>query len=184
MSDSGNCVFKFSKQLEQQEQDNFVEALRLAYRYALRSPDTSTQNGAVVFGESGMLMGVGVNEFTKGVEPLPELLERPTKYHYIEHAERNAIYNAYRNGLRACIDDSPRLMVVAWAACSDCARAIVQSDIRILVRHKRDVISDQWSESICHGDEILKLGGVDIIEVEGKIGGCEPILVHGELWTP
>ncbi len=56
---------------------------------------------------------------------VPERLVRPTKYLWIEHAERNAICNAARAGTatEACT------IFVEIMPCMDCARAIVQAGI-------------------------------------------------------
>jgi dCMP deaminase len=159
-----------------------MEYLRLAYELALQSPDTSTQNGALLLDGNHHIIGEGVNEFTKGMEITPDLLERPKKYTYIEHAERNSIYDAMNRAPWDSRFDGPHAMVAAWAACADCARAIVQSGVRTLVRHDRSGV-DRWNESIEAGNEILKAGGVEIIEVKGELG-CAPVLANGTLWTP
>jgi dCMP deaminase len=155
-----------------------TEQLRRAYAVALGSPDTSTQNGAIVFDRDGMLIGQGCNSFTAGTTVTAELLERPKKYAFIEHAERNAIYSATRVGI------PPATMVCAWAACADCARAIVQAGITSLIRHVREDTTGRWGESIEWGDEILRAAGVDIINVTDELGGCVPILFSGQEFHP
>lgn len=172
-----------------------LEWLRIAYKLALGSPDPSTQNGAIVLDGNYNIVGRGCNEFTGGMDITPDLLERPKKYTYIEHAERNAIYNAMSK-----IPDFSKLedggvfqwdftfgkpvtMVAAWAACADCARGIVQSGIQTLIRHDRSGV-DRWNESIEAGDEILRAAGVKVVDIPGKIGYCDPVLANGELWQP
>lgn len=158
--------------------------MRSAYQVALNSPDPSTQNGALILNAEHRLLGTGYNTFTDGMEITPDLLERPKKYSFIEHAERNAVYNTLRYGpYETNADNTPSIMIAAWASCADCARAIVQSGIQTLIRHDRSGV-DRWSESIEWGDEILRAGGVEIIDVVGEIGRCEPVLANGELWTP
>lgn len=154
------------------------EQLRFAYALALKSPDTSTQNGAIVFDRDRTIIGRGVNEFTKNIAVTKDLLERPKKYSFIEHAERNAIYNCFGSINR------PSIMVCCWAACTDCARAIVQSGITMLIRHERIDTSGRWSESINWANDILTIGGVHVVSIEGILGGCEPVLFNGELLSP
>jgi dCMP deaminase len=62
-------------------------------------------------------------------DDVPERFERPTKYHWMEHAERNAICNAARCGtpLEGCT------IYVEIMPCMDCGRAIVQAGIREVV---------------------------------------------------
>lgn len=158
--------------------------LRVAYKQAILSPDDSTQNGAVVLNKHGSPIGWGYNGFTDGFKPSEDHLGRPLKYSYIEHAERNAIYSIFMKPHYSLLADyKPHTLVAAWAACSDCARAIVQSGIKVLIRHKR-ADNDRWGDSISHGDNILRQGGVEIVEVEGNLGGCSPVLFNGEWIVP
>lgn len=62
------------------------------------------------------------------VTVLSDRWERPTKYDFVEHAERNAVYNAARVGvpLKGC------RAYLNWApttTCTDCAKAIIQAGI-------------------------------------------------------
>jgi dCMP deaminase len=59
----------------------------------------------------------------------------------MEHAERNAIYNANRTGV-------PLLgsrLYVNWVPCTDCARAIIQSGIREVIIHKQGQMAFEHS---------------------------------------
>lgn len=130
----------------------------------------------------GQILGRACNTFTSGITSTPERLERPLKYELVEHAERGALYDMLKHG-RAMPRNA--VMVAPWAACTDCARAIVCSGINVLVRHS-DVMRrspERWLDSIVLADEILKSGGVDIHEFSGAVGG--PTILHcGEEWTP
>lgn len=156
---------------------DYTDLMRHAYDVALDSPDPSTQNGAIILDSAGVTIGLGNNRFTIGMRPTPDLFERPKKYAYIEHAERNAIFSVLYEGRT-----SPHTLICPWAACADCARAIVQSGIVRLVRHERE--GGRWLGSIEDGDKILHAGGVEIITISGPLGGCKPILFNGELMTP
>lgn len=155
------------------------DALRLAYKKALQSPDPSTQNGAFIYDEYFRPIGEGCNTFTRGVKVTSDLLERPKKYTYIEHAERSSLFDVLANQ-----SGKPYIMVVCWAACADCARAIASCGIKYLVRHKREDETGRWGQSIIDGDIIMKAAGVEIIEIEGKLGYCAPVLFDGKLVTP
>ncbi len=161
--------------------DNWCrDQLRAAYKVALDSPDPSTQNGALLFDGNGNLVGVGCNTFTHGMPVTPDLFERPKKYAYIEHAERNAIFATVASRLGG----RPVVMVCPWAACADCARAIVQAGIGVLVRHQRDDATGRWEGSIADGDRMLVAGGVKIVTIIGDLGGCDPVLFAGEAYQP
>ena len=156
-----------------------VDGLIRAYRYATYSPDPSTQCGASVYTADWEWIADGWNDFTKGVESSPEKLERPLKYQYFGHAEINAI-------LAACLAGKPPVLMVApWAACTECARAIAQSGIQMLIRHKQamDRSPARWIESIEFADGLLTAAGVEIIQFDGRLQ-AETIRHCGELWTP
>lgn len=163
---------------------DYEQAMYEAYQLASYSPDPSTQNGALLVHESGMVLAEAINEFPRGVQYTEERWERPLKYKIIEHAERNAIYKAARQGVRC--DNST--LIVPWAACSDCARAIIQAGVSRLVRHKQasDRSPDFWLEEIVVADQMLKEAWVEIIEIDGKISPDNKLeLRHsGQVWHP
>ena len=71
----------------------------LAFMVASWSKDPSTKTGAVVVGPDREIRATGYNGLVRGVDDnKPERLERPTKYDFFEHAERNAVYNACLTG--------------------------------------------------------------------------------------
>lgn len=139
--------------------------LTLAYQYAQQfSTDQSTQNGAVLvpaesYSRLGLELIYGANHFPKGVKESPERWERPTKYAFVEHAERNAIYAAAKAG----VSTDQATMFVPWFACSDCARAIIQAGIKEVVGHDTPVHSEanpHWKESIQNALDMLDEAGV------------------------
>jgi len=67
--------------------------LGIAEQVKLKSKDESTQVGAVIVGKGHEILSTGYNSFPRGLDDSrPERQERPHKYPYFEHAERNAIY--------------------------------------------------------------------------------------------
>lgn len=174
----------------------YANVLVKAYERALGSPDPSTQNGALIVSEVMVkghigfeILAGGCNDFTKGLEVTPERLERPLKYTFIEHAERNAVFNAASLGVNC----SEKTMICPWAACAECARAIVQAGIGKLVRHKQasDRSPERWVESIALADEILVSSSITIVEFDGDLNsdktvvGTVPTIRHcEELWQP
>lgn len=91
------------------------------------SKDQSTKVGALIISMDGSPLSWGYNGICRGVlDDIPERLERPEKYKWFEHAERNAIYNATRAGVR--LIDS-RIFITKLAPCVDCCRGIIQSGI-------------------------------------------------------
>lgn len=159
-----------------------------AYLVAKESPDPSTQNGALLYAPDGRLLSCDYNRFPDSVAYLPERWERPLKYKIIEHAERNTLFFAAAAG-RGTFNST---MIAAWAACSDCARAIIQCGVKRLVRHQE--ASDRspkspgnWVDDIAVADQMLKEAGVEVINVSWNFadnGSDVKIRNSGELWSP
>lgn len=159
------------------------EMLAHCYKRALQSPDPSTQNAAVIVDDTGPYMStLSHNEFPHGVEYTGERWQRPLKYSFIEHAERNSVYLAAKRGLM--IDG--KAMVSPWAACTDCARAIIQSGLVALITHQQahDLSPQFWLDSIKPAMAMFDEAGVEVIFYDGRVRGAEPLLHSGTLWTP
>jgi dCMP deaminase len=154
------------------------------YREAINSPDTSTQLGAVIVDKGGIVRYQTLvhNGFVDGWIVTEADYERPRKYVVTEHAERRAIYKAAKAGI--ALDGST--LYATWAACADCARAIVESGISCLVRHypPLDEATERWLESVSIGDQIMKNGGVELVDIIGPIPEGFKILRGGEFFDP
>lgn len=134
--------------------------LDLAKHLAGWSKDRSVGVAAVIVGSSGEVRSFGYNGFPRGVnDDLDERHERPAKYLWTEHAERNAIYNAARVGTP--IDGCT--MYLPWFPCCGCARAIAQSGIRYLVCARPDLTDPRWGKEFEVSLEILTEAGVCIV---------------------
>ena len=104
--------------------------MRMAHVAATVSKDRSRRIGAVVVGPDDEVRSTGTNGFPRGIDDDVEARHRaPEKYAWTEHAERNAIYNAARIGVSTA---GCTLYATAFP-CMDCARAIVQSGIALIV---------------------------------------------------
>lgn len=108
--------------------------MTMACMIATRSKDNSVRAGSVIVNpESNVDMVSGYNGFPRGfpddLENNIEYFEKPLKYNYTEHSERNAIFNAAREGiqLKGCT------IFVNSTPCNDCARAIISSGIKHVV---------------------------------------------------
>jgi dCMP deaminase len=150
-------------------EERWAELLRLAAEHARSSPDPSTQNGGLLCTDDAKWVKFdtwSVNEFPRGVAYSDERWERPLKYSIIEHAERNAIYAAARHGIRT----EGLTLVCVWAACTDCARAIIQAGIKRLVTLAPvQEAHGNWGASIDIAMVMLKEAGVEVVYVEGPL---------------
>lgn len=93
------------------------------------SKDQSTTVGCVLIDpSSNTVVSEGYNGFPRRVDDnVAERWERPAKYLWTEHAERNAVFNAARLG-RATLG-TWAYMNFAPTPCTDCARALIQAGV-------------------------------------------------------
>ena len=124
-----------------------------------QSDDPRRQVAAMIVNEHGSVVACRANRLPPGVAYAQRRVTHPLKVAFVEHAERAAIWHAARHGIR--LDTGT--MVAPWAACADCARAIIGAGITSLVR--RPIPESRWSYSIELGDLMLREAGVEIIEL-------------------
>lgn len=135
--------------------------MAMVFLVAMKSKDLRTHIGAVIVGPDNEVVSMGFNGLARGLnDDVPERQERPEKYFWFEHAERNAIYNASRIGvsLKGC------RMYTNGVPCMDCARACIQSGITEVIAHKRwySENRDKWKESCSKAEIMLGEAGVTI----------------------
>ena len=140
--------------------------MEVAFLVATWSKDTSTKTGAVIVGPDKEIRATGYNGPVRGVnDDLPERYERPVKYDFFEHAERNALYNACLTGVsvKGCT------MFATHTPCVDCARAIIQSGIKTVITNKlvidANTPQNTWRDKLSHSAEMFKEAGVEYIEL-------------------
>jgi len=139
--------------------------IKMADLVAEKSKDRSTKIGAVIVGPDHEVRSTGYNGFPRGVDDnVDERHERPAKYMWTEHGERNAIFNAARNGVHTL---GCTMYLNCWYPCADCARAVIQAGIvRVVVRRDRaNPVGSRWEESCAVGSRMLYEAGVDCVVV-------------------
>ena len=137
--------------------------LNIAEQVKLKSKDESTQIGAVIVGNDNEVLSTGYNSFPRGMDDSKiERQERPEKYFWFEHAERNAIYNAARIGVSL---KNSTIYLTSGVPCMDCARGIVNSGVKI-VWCKRVCTTknkEKWEESQRKSMQLLNECGVQVL---------------------
>jgi dCMP deaminase len=126
-----------------------------------KSKDPSTKVGCIIVNDDNVILSTGFNGFPRGIEEdWKDRWKRPEKYFWVEHAERNAIFNAARvgvslNGAKAYLNWEPK-------PCADCSRALIQAGIKEVIGPNR-----QWTGqgagkhySIEHAEHMLAEAGV------------------------
>lgn len=126
---------------------------------AAGSPDRSTKVGCVIVGPDGLERAAGFNAMPRGVrDDINERHQRPAKYAWTEHAERNAIYAAARAGVPL---DGCRVYL-PWFPCCDCARALIQVGAVELVCHEPDLSDPKWGEDFRRSLEMFTEAGMAV----------------------
>jgi dCMP deaminase len=137
--------------------------MELARHVATWSKDKSRQVGCVIVGPDNVVRAIGFNGFPRGLNDDDEARhQRPAKYLWTEHAERNAIYTGARNGVAL----AGTRMYLPWFPCVDCARAIAQSGIVELNVNAPDLSDPQWGDSFGVSIELLDEAGVRVRHLE------------------
>ena len=142
--------------------DNFMN---LARNVATWSKDRSRKVGCVLIGPAKEVRSMGYNGMPRGVNDEVEARhQRPAKYLWTEHAERNAIYNAARVGtpLLGCICYLP------WYPCMDCARALVQAGIVEVVAVEPDWLDATYAADFAAVSTLFEEAGVRLRFVAGE----------------
>lgn len=119
--------------------------------------DRSTKVGCILANEHKDILSFGYNGFPRGVnDDVEERHQRPDKYMWTEHAERNAIYNAARRGT---ITDGCTAYV-PWFPCCDCCRALIQAGIKTLVAYAPDLTDTKWGVDFNISLTLLEEAGI------------------------
>ena len=131
---------------------------------AKRSKDPNTQVGACIVDGNNIILSTGYNGFPYGCSDDDYSWEREgsdTKYHYVVHAELNAILNARGKDLHGA-----RLYVDLFP-CNECAKAIIQSGIAEVV-----YLYDKYADSpqTQASKRMLSSAGVKLTQFKSTTG--------------
>ena len=130
----------------------------LYYTAFAHSDDSDKQVGAIITTTDGQVIRVA-NELPLGITQTANRVTKPLKYHYIDHAERTAIAEAARLGIKT----QDATMYVTWFPCVECAKAIINSGIKRLFCQPQDV--NFFEETRYHFDVALELLKESMVEI-------------------
>ena len=140
------------------------DLMDLAAKVAPNSPNRIRQVGAaIVFSGSSDTLAA-CNTFPDGVADLDWRHEGDGRFVWMEHAERNAIFQAARLG-KALAGAS---IATTFFPCIDCARAIVQSGFACVATPAPAYDDPVWGEAFARSKIILEEGGVEIVIVRSQ----------------
>jgi dCMP deaminase len=128
-----------------------------AFAVAKASPNRVRQVGAVLIAADGTRI-TACNTFPEGVRDLEERHLGDGRFVWMEHAERNAIFEAAKRGIAT----EGGQITSTFFPCIDCARAIVRSGIRRLDTFPPAYDDPVWGEAFRRSRVILEEGGVEM----------------------
>ena len=127
----------------------------LADMVAQWSKDPRTKVGAVAVGKDPRCVAFGYNGFPPGVLDLDErLTNRPVKYFFIQHAERNVLDNARFDLIGATL-------YCTMYPCAECAKSIISKGISRLVSPSAPT-AEPWAESARYAAMMFEEAGVEV----------------------
>lgn len=142
--------------------------ITMCYLVGMRSRDEHTHVGSIIVDWDNVLVSTGYNSLPRSIE-IDEQEKRLSreggeKYFWMEHAERNAIYNAARRGakLKGC------KLYVPWMPCTDCARGIIQTGIDEVIIHRNgqdfydEHTNGKWFDSYKRTQDMFEEAGVKL----------------------
>ena len=139
------------------------ELFRLAQAEAQRSDDATKVGAVFVDPSTSRVLVAGHNRMPAGVDAgVAARWTRPQKYSWIEHAERNAIYAAARNGIAL----QGSTAALSWYPCSDCVRALVQCGVATLIARRPDEDDPKWGGDFVIARTMLQEAGVVVRYVD------------------
>ena len=148
--------------------------LQGVYWVASKSKDPKTKIGALIVKDK-RIISTGFNGIPIGVADKNEIRnERPEKYKWYEHGERNAIYAAARYG----INTDGAILYTNALPCADCARGIIQSGIKDVYIHRQfnDLCNaaqrEHWKGHDNATFTMFNEAGLNILAID-KVLGCK-----------
>ena len=136
----------------------------IAKSVAKRSHDPDKKVGSLLINEkTGAILGTGFNGFVRGAPDCSLPTTRPEKYEFIQHSERNLLYNCLRNHVPVnnCI------VYCTLSPCADCIRAMWQCGIQeIYFKSKYRVFIDKLPDINVHLTKIGKYYRMYLINKE------------------
>jgi len=138
----------------------------LCFWYASFSKDPRTQNGAVIVTADNVPLGMGYNGPPKCIVDGEIDWDRPNKYPYIKHAERNAIDHSCRTLMKGAT------IYVTAMPCPDCMLDIVDSGIKRIIYFKGHHDSGSMCASVqglSTAENIAQLSNITLQEFNGNL---------------
>jgi len=132
--------------------------LGLAKVISQRSHDIHTKHGCVITDQNHRILGVGYNGYPKGLDDnlLPK--DRPDKYHWMVHSERNALADCV-------IRPDNGIAYVTGQCCNDCIMALWQEGVQTvyMIDDHGTKLFDQDAQK--RFDLFVSMSGIQIFKI-------------------
>ena len=133
--------------------------MRIADEVQSWSKDPSTKCGCVIVRDRRIL-STGYNGLPANLsDSLTRYQDREYKLATIIHAEKNAIFNAAKNGSNT----EGSTAYVTWPPCSQCASALIQAGIAKVVCPNPNTAPERWRANFQIANELLYEAGVFVL---------------------
>ena len=142
--------------------DDFMVRCR---EIAEQSPDDNKRVGCVLVNTNNEIVSEACNDLVDGLECRESRCTRPHKYKWIEHAERNAIYKACREG-KSLMNATA---YINWWPCVECCRALIQSGIiKVVVPQRPDFNHPHWGDDFRLTFQMFDESGMEYVFLEDE----------------
>ena len=130
--------------------------LRIAEEVRSWSKDPGTTVGCVLV-KDRRILATGYNGFPASLsDHLPLYEDRDYKLAVVVHAEKNALFNAAKNGANT----ESCTAYVTFPPCSQCAAALIQAGVSLVVCPNPSESPDRWKANFKIASDILSEAGV------------------------
>lgn len=139
----------------------FIKELQLI---ASMSKDENTKVGCIIIDtENKIVVAKGYNDLPRGVYHKVERNQRPLKYKFTVHAEKNALFNALYMGVSV----RGLTALSTLYSCSSCCGGLIQSGIKEFVCPEPDRNHVSLVDDFPVTDVMFKESGVHVVFDEG-----------------
>jgi len=133
--------------------------LRIAEEVQSWSKDPSTKCGCVLV-KDRRILSTGYNGLPSNLsDSLTRYQDREFKLATIIHAEKNAIFNAAKNGSTT----EGSTAYITWPPCSQCASALIQAGVSKVICPNPNLSPERWKANFLIANELLYEAGVTVI---------------------
>lgn len=143
--------------------------LGLAKVASQRSHDIHTQHGCVITDSNNRILGVGYNGFPRGLDDTQLPTNRPDKYQWMIHAERNALANCV-------VRPDNGIAYVTGQCCNDCIMALWQEGVNTVYMTDTHgtVLFDTQAKSLF--DNFIRMSGMKIFYIQPNLNWLKDMI--------